>query len=685
MIHHDVKPANLFLAKVRGETLLKVLDFGISKAERLDRRRTETKEILGSPWYMAPEQLKSAASADTRSDVWSLGVILFELVTGEVPWDGESMTEVIVKVLTEEVPFGKLPKVLEPVVRKCLAKAPQARFASMHEVAEALRRVLEASSGPTLLDVMPATSFRARSRSAVGGKVAIIPPAAANAEPVRLESGSGTHEMIDPSDVELLDPSAPRLEAASADDDDDDDEGEVAVVDDAELLPSNPPSSVIELDSAAVIEAADDAETPYMPPVAMNAPDDMETPFLPPVVAKALVDSAKSVAPPVPKPSVTPSAPKKSAAPTPMKSDGPPPTASSLLAASVAPARDETGPPPKLASTPPAESRAEADAKAEPDAKPEPKPKSEPAPKPAPEKPAEAEAIPPSARSPVAVSAPPPSTSRPVTPPEHVVSVRDVEDDEEEDEDYVSPVPAPAVDTPEPGTEAAERKAVTQRPPRKEPEAQRDGKGTPWLPIAVVAAILGGVLWVATRPTTNPQANTTPSASSTSSKAEIDPPVVFGTPTSTPSESASPVLVGSAAIASAPRPLIVVPSVEPSPHPAPVHAATGQGPAAPTEAPAPRTDRTPAPTAEDEANIPFEVARKNHASLRSACWDGSEKTTQMVSVAVTVDASGATTSASASSADAKLAQCVESQVKTWRFPSSKTASRSYQIPIRFRR
>src|SRR4051794_9257279 len=94
IIHRDVKPANLFLAKTRGRPpTLKVLDFGISKVERHDRRRTETKEILGSPWYMSPEQLKSATSADPRSDIWSLGIILYELVTGEVPFDGDSMTE----------------------------------------------------------------------------------------------------------------------------------------------------------------------------------------------------------------------------------------------------------------------------------------------------------------------------------------------------------------------------------------------------------------------------------------------------------------------------------------------------------------------------------------------------------------------------------------------------------------
>ncbi|HQY62167.1 MAG TPA: protein kinase [Polyangiaceae bacterium] len=157
IIHRDVKPANLFLAKKRNRPpTVKVLDFGISKVELHDRRRTETKEILGSPWYMAPEQLKSATSVDRRSDIWSLGVILYELVTGEVPFDGGSMTEVIVKVLHDPVPRRDLPEHLEAVIQRCLAKDPNDRYDSMNQVTAALRALVDTvplSPSPPIADV----------------------------------------------------------------------------------------------------------------------------------------------------------------------------------------------------------------------------------------------------------------------------------------------------------------------------------------------------------------------------------------------------------------------------------------------------------------------------------------------------------------------------------------------------
>ncbi|MBX3187808.1 MAG: serine/threonine protein kinase [Labilithrix sp.] len=158
IIHRDVKPANLFLAKTRGRPpRVKVLDFGISKVERHDRRRTDTKEIMGSPWYMAPEQMKSATSADARSDIWSVGIILYELVTGEVPFDGGSMTEVIVKVLHDPVPLdarSELPRGLTAIIACCLEKSPDDRYTDMDELAAALR-ALDMSSYGRIPSVAP--------------------------------------------------------------------------------------------------------------------------------------------------------------------------------------------------------------------------------------------------------------------------------------------------------------------------------------------------------------------------------------------------------------------------------------------------------------------------------------------------------------------------------------------------
>src|SRR6185436_19868870 len=94
VIHRDLKPSNLFLAKKRtGEGIIKVLDFGISKLLE-DTRITQTAVGMGSAAYMSPEQMRSSADVTTRSDVWSLGVTLYELYTGRSPFEGESVGSV---------------------------------------------------------------------------------------------------------------------------------------------------------------------------------------------------------------------------------------------------------------------------------------------------------------------------------------------------------------------------------------------------------------------------------------------------------------------------------------------------------------------------------------------------------------------------------------------------------------
>jgi serine/threonine-protein kinase len=143
IVHRDLKPANIFVCQVGGRPLVKVLDFGISRFEQEGHARlTLADSYFGTPCYAAPEQLRDAASADARSDVWSLGIILFELLTGRPPFEGTS-TAVIAKVMTDPVPWPvelrpDLPRELARVILRALDRDPAKRFQSMSELAAAL-------------------------------------------------------------------------------------------------------------------------------------------------------------------------------------------------------------------------------------------------------------------------------------------------------------------------------------------------------------------------------------------------------------------------------------------------------------------------------------------------------------------------------------------------------------------
>jgi serine/threonine-protein kinase len=148
IVHRDLKPQNLFVTRrMNGAPLVKILDFGISKATGAaavgQMNLTDSATVLGSPLYMSPEQMRSARSVDARSDIWALGVILYELLAGKVPFDGETVTELCLKVVIEkETPVsdlrGDVPAQLAEVVHRCLAKEPNERFASVAALADAL-------------------------------------------------------------------------------------------------------------------------------------------------------------------------------------------------------------------------------------------------------------------------------------------------------------------------------------------------------------------------------------------------------------------------------------------------------------------------------------------------------------------------------------------------------------------
>jgi serine/threonine-protein kinase len=146
IVHRDIKSANLFLTRrADGTPLVKVLDFGLSKAERTPSQATLTKDdhVMGSPHFMSPEQMRSSREADARSDIWSLGVVLYTLLAGRVPFEGTFLTEVCAAVLSGSSPAlttlrPEVPTDLAAVVDRCLRLEPDDRFQTVAELVAAL-------------------------------------------------------------------------------------------------------------------------------------------------------------------------------------------------------------------------------------------------------------------------------------------------------------------------------------------------------------------------------------------------------------------------------------------------------------------------------------------------------------------------------------------------------------------
>jgi serine/threonine-protein kinase len=156
IVHRDLKPSNLFLTKrLDGASLVKVLDFGISKAlgdgAPDNPSLTQTTSVFGSPAYMSPEQIRSAKNVDFRTDVWALGVILFELLTGKTPFTAETSGGLLSAIAADEP--HRLRELrpdagaeLDAIVARCLEKKVQNRFQSVSELASALEPFRSANS-----------------------------------------------------------------------------------------------------------------------------------------------------------------------------------------------------------------------------------------------------------------------------------------------------------------------------------------------------------------------------------------------------------------------------------------------------------------------------------------------------------------------------------------------------------
>jgi serine/threonine-protein kinase len=214
VIHRDLKPENLMVTQILyvGEHL-KVLDFGVARLNG-SGTTTTTGAVMGTPHYMSPEQAKGDAEIDERTDVYALGAVLYELISGTKAHPGEAYNKIIYHVLSANVPplgevCPEVPRRLSDIVDKCLAKDPSERFASMKALARALQTFAVNEQGEidlTSVDLGDATlaysspQSASRRRWAWFGLIGAVcfggGYAAARTQPPRVEGHADTHRQI---------------------------------------------------------------------------------------------------------------------------------------------------------------------------------------------------------------------------------------------------------------------------------------------------------------------------------------------------------------------------------------------------------------------------------------------------------------------------------------------------------
>jgi serine/threonine-protein kinase len=220
LIHRDLKPPNIFMARGDDEEVVKILDFGIAKdtMEAKLGEGTKTGELMGSPHFMSPEQIRSSKDIDHRSDLWSLGVILFRAVTGALPFQGDAIGAVIAHILADPIPapssvYPSLSPAVDAYFARAFSRDVAGRFQSAREMAEVFAAIaVDASTAPR--GTSPST-YPAADSGVFAGTPAAFTPAPFTPSPFTPPPGAASLDpMTAPVAVRLIAPSYAPLDLA---------------------------------------------------------------------------------------------------------------------------------------------------------------------------------------------------------------------------------------------------------------------------------------------------------------------------------------------------------------------------------------------------------------------------------------------------------------------------------------
>ena len=203
IIHRDVKASNFIVVQPEGQApSLKVLDFGIATAPEGTSDLTGTQAVIGTPAYMAPEQMRATAKADARSDIWSMGVVLYELLEGARPFRSEVYSELVLKVGMDpphEMENPAVPRALQAIVMKCLDKEMDRRYQTVAELA---------------FDLMPFASDTVLARAAVEQCARLLRRTTKSIAVPRVDS-----DLLDSAPIRRITPTSGQMAVAAPRDD----------------------------------------------------------------------------------------------------------------------------------------------------------------------------------------------------------------------------------------------------------------------------------------------------------------------------------------------------------------------------------------------------------------------------------------------------------------------------------